>query len=757
MSDVARGELKWQQDENSLSLLNSDKVVWRFNAHLGEMKPCFHPLATLDGKPLTDYRPNDHPWHRGAWFSFKDINGVNYWEEDSTIEKSAGRTRVEKVVFLPGKDFSAQLELTLSYSPPGKTELMHEQRVITVSAPDQVGNYRIDWQMAFVAREDVSLRRTPLAGEPEGAGHGGYAGFSVRLDPHLRTGTVLNSEGQSGAKTHGAPASWISFSKPTGSISVFDHPGNHTFPTAVYVNTQMPFLSPAFLFYKGMDLKKSGKLNLSYRILVGGTVPTLPDLDAEFDSFKKVSFEINATGKINLVELGHQIYANLCEACHSTDPPGKDFKTGPTLWALSGIEPRARQVQTEGETKEIATDDAYLRRSILTPNLELAIQENGDQKGTAYLPIMPDYSQILRPQEVEAVIAYIKTLNPQSNRGSDEVWETDTQQKTKDNPNIISLGTEALVQRAIIKGESTRTFAVGMPNGYRYLFDPETGTVTKAWRGGFLDLSGERVARGAGPNQIDEPIYFGFKPFLKPLGIVKYRGYQLVKGGAPMILMEIDGNRIAQRISFENDQLTLKIERLGVPTGTGVTSKKSAVRFQLDRGQLTDLQVDDTKANGDQLTLQPAVGSLTLSTRFRKESELSSGMKKIQLSWAFSNGKEDKVSAGFTAAIDGKEDTYWDEVDSLSSYSLRIGLAQRETISSLRIRGYQQQNYAPKDFEILADGKLVKSVTNAIYKDNQLEVEIPPTEAGAIELRITGSYGASPAIREVELFTRIKP
>lgn len=612
LTGQASGQLKWQQDEKSLSLLNSGKVVWRFNAEEGEMKPCFHPLATLDGTPLTAYEPKDHPWHRGAWFSFKYINGVNYWEEDGKTQLSPGRTRVEAVTFTPNEDFSAKLEFTLGYSPPGKPELIHEQRVLMVSAPDQDKNYRIDWQMSFTARQDVTLQRTPLPGEPEGKPYGGYAGLSVRMAPMLAAGTAINSGGQRGEQVHGQTANWISLSQPSGGISVFDHPGNPTFPTAFYYNAQMPFFSPSILFHKSMELKKDEILNLSYRILVSSKAPTTADLNAEFDSFKKLPIGISTPGMINLVELGHQTYASLCEACHSTDLPGKDFKTGPTWWALSGIKPRARKIQANGVFKEIITDDGYLQRAIITPNAELAVHENGDQKGAAYLPIMPDYSHLLRPQEIDAVIAYIKTLNPENNRGPEEVWQTDTKPKkdarSPTDPNHIRVGTEAIVQRAIIDGETTRTFAVGMPDGYRYLFDPASCSVTQAWRGGFLDLSGERTARGTGPNEIDEPIYFGFSPFLKPLGKVRYKGYQLVKGGEPRILMEIDGDRIAQTVRFENDQMIVNIARLG--------DGKAALRFEIDHRQLSSLQTGPTKVNGEQLTIEPSQKAVTLRAAF---------------------------------------------------------------------------------------------------------------------------------------------
>ena len=73
-------------------------------------------------------------------------------------------------------------------------------------------------------------------------------------------------------------------------------------------------------------------------------------------------------------------------------------------------------------------------------------------------------------------------------------------------------------------------------------------------------------------------------------------------------------------------------------------------------------------------------------------------------------------------------------------------------MSLVRILGYQHHNFAPKTFEILCDGKPVKKVEDAQYQDNVLIVDLPPTDCGTVELKITGYYGGSPAIRELGIF-----
>jgi len=114
----------------------------------------------------------------------------------------------------------------------------------------------------------------------------------------------------------------------------------------------------------------------------------------------------------------------------------------------------------------------------------------------------------------------------------------------------------------------------------------------------------------------------------------------------------------------------------------------------------------------------------------------------------------DGQGQGPFAALDGNPETYWDETDNQPLYWLRVQLKQPARVACLRILGFQHHNYAPKDFEVLGDGKLIKKVENAVYERNLLTVNLPPTECRAIELKITGYYGQSPAIRELGLFDK---
>ena len=64
-----------------LMLLAGPNPLWRFHIATDHRKPYFHPVHTTSGIQLTCFEPWDDIWHRGLWFSWHTINGVNYWEE----------------------------------------------------------------------------------------------------------------------------------------------------------------------------------------------------------------------------------------------------------------------------------------------------------------------------------------------------------------------------------------------------------------------------------------------------------------------------------------------------------------------------------------------------------------------------------------------------------------------------------------------------------------------------------------------------
>ena len=293
--NIRSRKLAWQKDENSVTLLNNDKMVWQHHFDKAEGKPYFHPLSTIDGSVLTGLRPDDHPWHRAIWFSWKYINGLNYWEEDRNFGKSEGITELKSVRYKLTKQFAAEFNLELTYHPPTGTTLMEEERLVRLSAPADDGSYFMDWESTFTALADeVTLDRTPLPNEPEGKSYGGYAGFSARLNNQLWDVKAVNDSGEM-EQLHGKSSRWMSYEaknlkgQPV-SITIFDHPENLNYPNKWFISndpkTPFYYFSPASLFDSKLILKKGEKLHLKYRLLVNSGEVNQTNLNSNWNQFK---------------------------------------------------------------------------------------------------------------------------------------------------------------------------------------------------------------------------------------------------------------------------------------------------------------------------------------------------------------------------------------------------------------------------------------------------------------------------------------
>ncbi len=92
-------------------------------------------------------------------------------------------------------------------------------------------------------------------------------------------------------------------------------------------------------------------------------------------------------------ELGQKIYSTRsCNTCHSID--GTRIQ-GPSFKGLFG----KKEIMADGS--EVTVDENYVRESLLNPTAKIV-------KG--YPPVMPTFQGMLKDNEIDAIIAYLKTL-----------------------------------------------------------------------------------------------------------------------------------------------------------------------------------------------------------------------------------------------------------------------------------------------------------------------------------------------------------
>lgn len=287
---------RWVQEANrSLALAENDAIIWRFNYGEDQTKPNFFPLGLPGGQSLVVDRPADHPWHHGFWFSWKFINGVNFWEPDPKTKRPAGRTSWSDMHVAPRKNLSALISMKLDYSIDGKEPILAEDRVIEVTAPDKSGQYALDWKSTFRAgKGDVELACVPIPPAKDGVRWGGYAGLSVRFAKELADREACSAEGpvtfdgsiyrgQSNAMDYSG-----SRDGQVAGIAIVDHPANPRHPADWYViRSEMSYINAALLSQKPLPLKAGESLTLRYRVIVHPNRWDAARLKTETEKFAK--------------------------------------------------------------------------------------------------------------------------------------------------------------------------------------------------------------------------------------------------------------------------------------------------------------------------------------------------------------------------------------------------------------------------------------------------------------------------------------
>ena len=70
--------------------------------------------------------------------------------------------------------------------------------------------------------------------------------------------------------------------------------------------------------------------------------------------------------------------------------------------SLKGIYQSKQKVITDGKLREVVADEAYLHNSIQNPNTDIVEGFKAN--------VMPPFGKMLSPQEIEALVKYLKSV-----------------------------------------------------------------------------------------------------------------------------------------------------------------------------------------------------------------------------------------------------------------------------------------------------------------------------------------------------------
>jgi hypothetical protein len=198
-------------------------------------RPFIAPVRAASGTMVTRQFPmveglgetTDHRHHRGLWFGYIDVNGVNFWENELSYKNpKAGKIVSKSIDEVKGGKTGALRATSEWIDPSGKTLLVENQ---TMLFRGDNTLREIDVDITLTAKE-----KAVFGDDKDGA-------FGIRLaDPLIEkkpgTGTMISSAGTKTMKeVWGKQADWIDYSgeikgEKVG-VAIFDHPASFRHPT----------------------------------------------------------------------------------------------------------------------------------------------------------------------------------------------------------------------------------------------------------------------------------------------------------------------------------------------------------------------------------------------------------------------------------------------------------------------------------------------------------------------------------------------
>lgn len=240
-------------------------------------RPYAHPVCTLAGEVLTNFRPNDHRWHHGLSFTINCLSGRNFWggptyrdgegyrwsEDHGTqqhvawIEQRADRL-IERLDWRVGRD--------------GEVLLQEERRLTWAVLSEQTWSLR--WTASLT---NVSGRTLELGQYHSNQGLKGshYTGLQFRgardlLDEHGDAAIGIFAEGNLAgeAAVHGAAANWMEWrgQKDFTQRRVIVRFANAAGPLHWFVRRHNPLAAFPFQYEHDLSLPATDRLEIDHTL-----------------------------------------------------------------------------------------------------------------------------------------------------------------------------------------------------------------------------------------------------------------------------------------------------------------------------------------------------------------------------------------------------------------------------------------------------------------------------------------------------------
>ena len=242
-------------------------------------KPYLHPVRTLDGHVVTNYRPHDHVWHKGIAMTCPYVNDQNFWggptfdRVNGYVQRdNVGAQRHARWEEMAVSDGRVQLVEHVDWITMAGEQRISERRSLEVVAGADHYSLRFATALRNDGDHDLSLGSPTTHGRPQA----GYGGLFWRGPRSFADGEVLAEDGREDAeKVMGETGRWLAYLgrhdevDATSTVLFIDEPHTPDLATHWFVRAQ-PFaaVSFAFAFHEERSLPRGESLQLRHRVVV---------------------------------------------------------------------------------------------------------------------------------------------------------------------------------------------------------------------------------------------------------------------------------------------------------------------------------------------------------------------------------------------------------------------------------------------------------------------------------------------------------
>ena len=286
-------------------------------------KPVLYPLRTAKGTIITrgfplEHRPGeriDHPHHAGLWFTYENVNGLDFWNNSDAIppERAPKMGTILHRAILTAKSgaHEGELDVESNWVTFEKKVLLHEHthfifrggpnfrsvdRIATLTALDEKVSFP-DEKDGMLGLRVIRALEIPSDKPEVFSDASGHATTVAKLDNTGVNGTYLTSEGKKGDAAWGTRGRWCNLSGMVAdepvTITILDHPENPGFPTYWHARGYGLFAANPLgqkVFSNGKEqlnfsLAPHASATFRYRILISSAILTPEATEAAYKDF----------------------------------------------------------------------------------------------------------------------------------------------------------------------------------------------------------------------------------------------------------------------------------------------------------------------------------------------------------------------------------------------------------------------------------------------------------------------------------------